>query len=189
MIATHNTLTYLRALCPLFELASPLWRCQDRTLTEQICDGVGMFDLRVVRHLGAWRPAHGLVTLRGDVPAAIRQIGPRPFRIILERGTVDDEFAFRCLVRELVDEGRAVAAAYIKRGWRTVHYNAALNPEARDASYVPFHSNHFSWAELWAFLRRPCRPRRWARKHNGQVGREEREAKDRVVYMDYYELG
>lgn len=187
MIATHDSFTYLPPVNPLWRLVSFAWRTQGRTIAEQRGDGVGYFDLRVVREKGQWRPAHGLVTLRGRFDALLEETGGRPFRLILERGDKEAEDAFRRLAYGLAATNRPLHTAVIKNGWRTVHHDEALDLPARDMSFVPFHSDRFRWSELWAFLKHPSWPRRWARQHNGEVSAEERADAGCRVYMDYYE--
>lgn len=187
MIATHDSFSYLPPVNPLWRPLSFAWRTQNRTITEQREDGVGYFDLRVVRtERGEWRPAHGLVTLKGRFDALLEETGGRPFRLILERGDEETEDAFRRLAYGLAATNRPLHTAVIKNGWRTVHHNAELDAPTVDASYVPFHSDRFRWSELWAFLKSPSWPKRWAKKHNREITPEVRDLNR--VFMDYYNL-
>lgn len=187
MIATHDSFTYLQPVNPLWRLVSFFWRTQSRTIKEQRADGVGYFDLRVVREGGTWRPAHGLVTLQGRFDALLEDTGGRPFRLILERGDRETEDAFRRLAYGLAATGRPLHLAIIKNGWRTVHHDEALDLAAADKSYVPFHSDRFRWSELWAFLKHPSWPKRWAKRHNGDVSAEAKESPEVRIFMDYYQ--
>lgn len=188
MIATHDSFTYLPPMNPLWRLLAFAWRTQSRTIKEQRADSVGYFDLRVVRRGGQWRPAHGLVTLRGRLDALLEDTGGRPFRLILERGDKETEDAFRRLAYGLAATNRPLHVAVIKNGWRTVRHNEALDLPTHDASYVPFHSDRFRWSEVWAFLKHPSCPKLWAKRHNKDVSAEAKASAGERVYMDFYNL-
>lgn len=188
MIATHDSFTYLKPACPLWGLVGFAWRTQSRTIEEQVADGVGYFDLRVVRHGGTWYPAHGAVRLKGRLDALLEATKGRPFRLLLERGDAADVEAFEKLVYGLVATGRPLHEAVVKQGWKVVYRNSELNMASRDASYVPFHSDGLHWKELWAFLKHPSWPKRYAAEHNEEVGVAERNSPALRVYMDFYEL-
>ena len=62
-LGTHNSATggklvwWLRPFAWLFNITS---RCQDRTIEQQLKDGVRLFNLQVCRYRGEWRISHGL---------------------------------------------------------------------------------------------------------------------------------
>lgn len=189
MIVSHDSCTSLRACNPLWEMVSFAWRCQSRTIEEQVADGVGYFDLRVASDgAGGWNMAHGLVALRADLFEVLTAIGDSPFRLLLERGGENDEYRFRTLVTYLRVRYK-LHEAVIKRGWRTVYHDSSLDMATTDESYVPFHSSRFSGKELWQFLKHPCWPKRWAKKHNKSVSEARRKSAEERVYMDFYEIG
>ena len=63
ILGTHNSATsgklvwWQRPFALLLHLTS---RCQDRTIAEQLADGVRLFNLQVCWHKGEWRISHGL---------------------------------------------------------------------------------------------------------------------------------
>ena len=63
ILGTHNSATsgrlvwWLRPMAWLLHLTS---RCQNRTIEEQLQDGVRLFNLQVCRYKGEWRISHGL---------------------------------------------------------------------------------------------------------------------------------
>ncbi len=63
ILGTHNSATscklvwWLRSFAWLLHLTS---RCQDRTIKQQLEDGVRLFNLQVCWYKGAWRISHGL---------------------------------------------------------------------------------------------------------------------------------
>lgn len=63
MLGSHNSFTYQGAVCKPLNLFAFLWRCQGKTVREQMEEGVGYFDVRVRYDLKnkCWRTCHGMV--------------------------------------------------------------------------------------------------------------------------------
>lgn len=171
MIGSHNSMTYLPPVHRFWRLFTPFWRCQNKTIDDQINAGVEFFDLRVVwdKKLGCWYFAHGLVTLKGGnrVYGIMRKLEKRGlrYRIVLERGDGRAEYLFRRTF-ENVHPGSGCIAAIIKRGWRNAGYNAECygSMQLADHSFVPFRSDRPWWRQLsWRMF---CTPRLWAKRHN-----------------------
>ena len=69
-LGTHNSATggkLLWWLKPLAWLINPTSKCQDRTIQEQLMDGVKVFNLQVAYVGGKWRFSHGLAIYKEDV--------------------------------------------------------------------------------------------------------------------------
>lgn len=67
---THNSATggkLLWGLKPLAWVINPTSKCQDKSITEQLEDGVKLFNLQVAYVNGKWRFAHGLALYKEDV--------------------------------------------------------------------------------------------------------------------------
>lgn len=67
---THNSATggqLLWWLRPLAWVINPTSKCQDRTIQEQLIDGVKVFNLQVAYVNGKWRFTHGLAIYKEDV--------------------------------------------------------------------------------------------------------------------------
>ena len=63
ILGTHNSATggqLLWWLRPLAWVINPTSKCQDRTIQEQLIDGVKVFNLQVAYVGGKWRFTHGL---------------------------------------------------------------------------------------------------------------------------------
>lgn len=202
MIGSHNSMSYLPPKRWFWRLFTPLWRCQDKTIEEQIKAGVRFFDIRVVwdRKLDCWQFAHGLVRFgwkKGDplsvglelVLTLLEAYGCL-YRIVLERGTEFDEARFRNWFGS--SNGAAIwwgshphcISAIIKRGWKCVRLNAYYYDRLHlaDRSFVPFHSDKPWWRQLsWRML---CTPRLWAKTHN-TVQDGWKEDNDTVYYYDF----
>ena len=74
---THNSATggeLLWWLKPLAWIINPTSKCQDKTIQEQLKDGVKLFNLQVAYIGGKWRFSHGLALYKEDVMLTIRQL-------------------------------------------------------------------------------------------------------------------
>ena len=204
MIGSHNSMSYLPPQRWLWRLFAPFWRCQDKTIEEQIKAGVRYFDIRVVwdRKLYSWQFAHGLVrfgwTRRDNLAVGLTPILTLLeahgclYRIVLERGTEYDEARFRNIIG--YSNGAETwwgshpncIAAIIKRGWKSVRdrrfEDAYRHIQLDDRSFVPFHSDKPWWQQLsWRML---CTPRLWAKRHNA-VQDGWKEDNDTVHFYDF----
>ena len=120
-IGTHNSATGGRLLWwlrPLAWVINPTSKCQDRTIAQQLVDGVKVFNLQVAYVGGKWRFSHGLALYKEDVMLTIRQLRawatkeePIYFQLYLDKcfWCKQDEIAFIKLVSiiraELLEDG------------------------------------------------------------------------------------
>ena len=77
ILGTHNSATggkLLWWLKPLAWLINPTSKCQDRTIADQLSDGVKVFNLQVAYIGGKWRFSHGLALYKEDVLETIAMI-------------------------------------------------------------------------------------------------------------------
>lgn len=77
IFGTHNSPTggkLLWWLRPLAWVINPTSKCQDKTIQEQLIDGVKVFNLQVAYINGKWRFSHGLALYKEDVLLTIRQM-------------------------------------------------------------------------------------------------------------------
>lgn len=179
MIATHNTMTYLPAHNALVELFSRFWRCQGRTLQEQIQQGVRVFDIRVAysRKHGLCF-AHGLATLqdRGEFLASVIDRLERNncwYRIVLERGNTNRLQCYRKMPH--------CFAIIVKKNWRVLWQRNGFTLQVVDNSFVPFVSDKPWYKQLsWKMF---STPKRWARKHQPKA--EEWADSGTIYYYDW----
>jgi hypothetical protein len=169
MIGTHNTMTYLKAKNPLYEAISCWWRCQNKTLDDQIAAGVRWFDIRVVfnpRPGGPlWTFAHGAVDLKyktdEDIPQhnilglvleKIEACGGYA-RIMLERGNDEAEELFaEYFAKELASKRwPCIIGAVVKKNWRVL-WNTKPDLAICDLSYVPYKRDTKWWKQLKGIL-------------------------------------
>lgn len=69
-LGTHNSATGGKLvwwLKPLAWLINPTSKCQDRTIVEQLADGVKVFNLQIAKVGGRWCFTHGLAVYKEDV--------------------------------------------------------------------------------------------------------------------------
>ena len=120
-ISTHNSATggqLLWWLRPLAWVINPTSKCQDKTIQEQLQDGVKVFNLQVAYVNGKWRFSHGMALYKEDVMLTIRQLRawatrhePIYFQLYLDKSwwCKQDEIAFIELVStiraELLEDG------------------------------------------------------------------------------------
>ena len=70
IVGTHNSATggqLLWWLRPLAWVINPTSKCQDRTIADQLADGVKVFNLQVAYINGKWGFSHGLALYKEDV--------------------------------------------------------------------------------------------------------------------------
>lgn len=110
---THNSATggkLLWWLRPLAWVINPTSKCQDKTIDEQLNDGVKLFNLQVAYDGKRWRFSHGLALYEEDVIETIAKMRacasakePIYFQIYLDKSFwyAQDECAFARLVADI----------------------------------------------------------------------------------------
>ena len=132
MIGTHNSATggsLLWWLKPLAWVINPTSKCQDRTIQEQLQDGVKVFNLQVAYINGKWRFSHGLAIYKEDVMLTIRQLRawatkhePIYIQLYLDKcfwckqDIEEFEFLVEQLKREYCDESFVMLYAWVEGG-------------------------------------------------------------------------
>ena len=153
MLGSHNTMTYLPPRFLIFKPFSFLWKCQDKSLFEQIEKGVKYLDIRVRydRKNKVYRFAHGIVDLKHSGFNSIRSLcnyltaDNVNYRIILERGNEKDKQRFISEIKLISCSKTYDNFVYggIKTPWMTVFKNIKFNHSLKDYSYVPFYTDKF----------------------------------------------
>ena len=194
MIAAHNTMTYLKAKSFLWEKLSCWWRCQDKTIDEQIASGVRFFDLRVVYDAAArdsfWSFAHGYVTLKPtislrEVLLKIQECNGK-CRVTLEKGGEDDEELFADYFNPVSETGKwpCIVQVIIKKGWRVL-WNKIPEVGMTECFYAPYHRAEPIKKQLKAIIGFPWkslkkRAEKWAKPNRVQIG-----APNRIWWYDF----
>lgn len=113
---THNSATggkLLWWLRPLAWVINPTSKCQDKTIDEQLQDGVKLFNLQVAYNGERWYFSHGLALYEEDVIETIAKMKacatakePIYFQLYLDKSfwLAQDELAFAKLVADIKRE-------------------------------------------------------------------------------------
>lgn len=127
IIGAHNCLTAYRPTKWWMRLASPVWRCQSRKLDVLVAKGVKLFDIRVVRHGGLWKAAHGLAVVGIEVYPVLFYISDNVpgavVRLIMERGSEYEQkmFARFCSQAEAMFPDVKFIGGNYKPTWEKLH--------------------------------------------------------------------
>ena len=158
MIGSHDSFTYLEAKYSIFNLFSFLWRTQSLTIGEQIVKGVFYFDIRVRKvskkdsNKYCWRVCHGLVDFDVEfnrIEDILKTFKPYKVRIILERGSNEDEELFINEVKEVSKNYENLWFSCIKKNLIVI---VDLDPYIIDYSYTPFLSSNSLWSNTKRFF-------------------------------------
>lgn len=199
IFGTHNSATggqLLWWLRPLAWVINPTSKCQDRTIADQLADGVKLFNLQVAYVGGKWRFTHGLAVYKEDVIEALAMMKacasakePIYFQLYLDKcfWCKQDEIKFIELVSiiraELLEDGIFMmfdpwiegANEYLKMG-------NVLNKVSLEERYWTL-----EWGKMYdkTWLDKIPLPRRHARLHNAEY---KKNCKTEYLMLDFYEL-
>ena len=199
---THNSGTggkLLWWLKPLAWLINPTSKCQDKTIKEQLEDGVRFFNLQVARHNGRWRFSHGMALYKEDVFEAIALMKsfaterkPIYFQLYLDKSwwCKQDVEEFEWLIELLKNE-------YCSEQF------VMLDTWVEGTNYHPYHSGkrlngseHYwtlSWSRCAAknWLDKLPLPKYHAKKYNKdyKANCQEDWHRNAFLMLDFYELG
>lgn len=195
---THNSATggrLIKWLRPLAWLINPTSKCQDRTIQEQLIDGVKVFNLQVAYVGGKWRFSHGLALYKEDVMLTIRQLRawatkhePIYFQLYLDKcfWCEQDEIAFIELVSiiraELLEDGIFMMFDPWIEGTR----ECLKMGNVLDKISLEEHYWTRSWGKDKSCVDKLPLPRRHAKMFNAKY---KKECKKEYLMLDYYELG
>ena len=198
ILGTHNSATggqLLWWLRPLAWIINPTSKCQDRTIAEQLSDGVKVFNLQVAYVNGKWRFTHGLAIYKEDVMLTIRQLRawatrhkPIYFQLYLDKcfWCKQDEIAFIELVStiraELLEDGIFMmfnpwiegTNEHFKMG--NVFEKISLEEHYWTMGWAKTTKKWYNYIPL---------PKRYAKKYNSKY---KSECKKKYLMLDFYEL-
>ena len=194
IIGTHNSGTggqLLWWLRPLAWVINPTSKCQDRTISEQLEDGVRLFNLQVTKYKGEWVFSHGLAIYEEELIPTLSLMSayatrekPIYFNLYLDDnlllGQPAREFAelVELLINELDKSNVKMQYAWIE-GENKVLYSSVLKLSCEE------HYWSLGWAEQNAksWLDWVPLPRRHARKYNAKY---KSECKQEFLMLDFY---
>ena len=197
ILGTHNSATggqLLWWLRPLAWVINPTSKCQDRTIQEQLQDGVKVFNLQVAYINGKWRFSHGLALYKEDVILTIRQLRawatkhePIYIQLYLDKSwwCKQNVEEFEKLI-EVIKCEYCSDCFFILSSWveGTKYYPCSCGKKIS----LEEHYWTTSWAKKNAedWLDYLPLPKRHAKKFNAQY---KSECKNEYLMLDYYELG
>ena len=193
---THNSATggqLLWWLRPLAWIINPTSKCQDKTIQEQLEDGVKVFNLQVAYVNGKWRFTHGLAIYKEDVfetlammKACATKEEPIYFQLYLDKcffvQQEIDEFNFLVeqLKREYCDENFVMLFAWVEGGEDYI--------DGTDCYSYPEWEEHYwtlSWGKMYgkSWVDKLPLPKRHAKKFNAKYRSE---CTKEYLMLDYY---
>ncbi len=198
-LGTHNSATggkLLWWLKPFAWVINPTSKCQDRTIQEQLADGVKVFNLQVAYVNGKWRFSHGLALYKEDVMLTIRQLRawatrhePIYIQLYLDRSfwCKQNEIAFIELVAKIIAE-------YLKDGvfmmfdpWIEGSNEYLRFGNVFEKISLEEHYWTLNWGKMYgkSWIDKLPLPRRHAKKFNAKY---KSECKKEYLMLDFYEL-
>lgn len=183
MIATHDSLTYLRPRLAIMSLFTPLWRTQTKEISAQIKAGARYLDIRVRKRGDKWQACHGLVDLKmqfstiAEIAETFKDVN---IRIVLERGDNTDRQEFITRSAYVTTHYPNVRHICIKKPWQTVW--SAGSPNIVDMSYVPWNTGKTFWQNIRDF--RFSTIASWARTHNPLLSEEMKASTLTAYFID-----
>lgn len=199
ILGTHNSATggqLLTWLRPLAWVINPTSKCQDRTIQEQLADGVKVFNLQVAFVNGKWRFTHGLAIYKEDVFEALermwlysRKDEPIYFQLYLDKcfWCKQDEIKFIELIaqirNEFLDDKLMMFDPWIEGTNEHFRMGNVLDKTSLEEHYWTL-----AWGKMYGktWKDKLPLPKRHAKKYNAKY---KKECKKKYLMLDFYELG
>ena len=196
ILGTHNSATggqLLWWLRPLGWVINPTSRCQDRTIQEQLQDGVKVFNLQVAYVGGKWRFSHGLALYREDVMLTIRQLRawatkhePIYFQLYLDKcfwckqDIEEFEYLIEIIKNEYCDVNFVMLFTWVEGGEDYI--------DGTDCYSYPEWEEHYwtlTWGKMYGktWVDKLPLPKRHAKKYNKKY---KSECKKEYLMLDFY---
>jgi hypothetical protein len=195
ILGTHNSATggeLLWWLKPFAWVINPTSKCQDRTIAQQLADGVRLFNLQVAYIGGKWRFSHGLAVYKEDVWEALKLMKlcasvkePIYFQLYLDKcawckqDVEEFEFLVAQIRKEYCNNFFILERTWIEgvEAWKRGN-TLSLEEHYWTLSWAK--ANAKSWIDYLPL------PKRHAKKYNATY---KGECKSKYLMLDYYELG
>ena len=195
ILGTHNSATggnLLWWLKPFAWVINPTSKCQDRSIAQQLEDGVKLFNLQVAYVGGKWRFSHGLALYKEDVYETIALMksfatkeNPVYFNLYLDKcfwckqDIEEFEFLVHCVSQEFCNEKMEMLYAWVE------------GSETNEKKVFPIKWSEKYWTMAWgkmygkSWIDKLPLPKRHARKFNAKY---KSVCKKKYLMLDYYEL-
>lgn len=197
IFGTHNSATggkllwWLRPIGGIINLTS---KCQDKTIINQLKDGVKLFNLQVAYVNGKWRFSHGLAIYKEDVLETLATMGawatkeePIYFQLYLDKcfWYKQDETAFTQLIADIKKQFCCpyfvMLSAWVEGTNRYLH-------KSESKLKCEEHYWTLDWGKMYGktWKDKIPLPKRHAKKYNKEY---KDNCKSKYLMLDYYELG
>lgn len=198
IFGTHNSATggkllwWLRPIGGIINLTS---KCQDKTITDQLADGVKLFNLQVAYVGGKWRFTHGLAVYKEDVIETLAKMKacatakePIYFQLYLDKclWCKQDEIKFIELIaqirNEFLDDKLMMFDPWVEGTNEHLKMGNVFERISLEEHYWTL-----AWGKMYGktWLDKIPLPRRHARKHNAEY---KKNCKTEYLMLDYYGL-
>lgn len=196
ILGTHNSATggqLLWWLKPLAWVINPTSKCQDRTIAEQLSDGVKVFNLQVAYVGGKWRFSHGLAIYKEDVietlammKACATKEEPIYFQLYLDKcfWCKQDEIKFIELIAQIRNEFLNDKLMMFDPWVEGTHEYLKMGNVLEKVS-LEEHYWTTSWSKDKSWIDKIPLPKRHAKKYNSKY---KSECKSEYLMLDFYEL-
>ncbi|MBR2607454.1 MAG: hypothetical protein IKC70_05940 [Bacteroidaceae bacterium] len=192
ILGTHNSATsgklvwWQRPFALLLHLTS---RCQDRTIAEQLADGVRLFNLQVCWYKGEWHISHGLCIYEDKLMDVLDEL--KAYKGIVIQLYLDNNFFVKCSERAFVRLVGDVKKNYcnpnfiMQKAWIE-----GTEKYPHKTEYKLSIEEHY-WSQGWAsafansWLDKLPLPKRHAKKHNTAY---KKACKSDYLMLDFYTM-
>lgn len=193
-LGTHNSATggqLLWWLRPLAWVINPTSKCQDRTIQEQLADGVKVFNLQVAYVNGKWRFSHGLAIYKEDVfetlavmKATATKEEPIYFQLYLDKcvwrkqDIEEFEYLVEIIKNEYCDENFVMLSAWVE-GTKYYPYSSGKKISLEEHYWT------LAWGKMYGktWIDKIPLPKRHAKKFNSKY---KSECQKEYLMLDYY---
>lgn len=194
---THNSATGGRLLWwlkPFAWIINPTSKCQDRTIAQQLADGVKLFNLQVAYVNGKWRFSHGLALYKEDVFETLAMMKacatakePIYFQLYLDKcfWCKQDEIKFIELIaqirNEFLDDKLMMFDPWIEGSNEHFRMGNVLEKISLEEHYWTL-----DWGKMYGktWIDKLPLPKRHAKKYNSKY---KSECKKEYLMVDYYD--
>lgn len=197
-LGTHNSATggqLLWWLRPLAWVINPTSKCQNRTIADQLSDGVKAFNIQVAFVNGKWRFTHGLAIYKEDVfetlammKACATKDKPIYFQLYLDKclWCKQDIEEFFKLVHVIVENYLEDKVFMMFHPWIEGTEDYFMMGNA-DKISLEEHYWTLSWGKMYgkSWIDKLPLPKYHAKKFNAKY---KSECKKEYLMLDYYEL-
>ena len=193
ILGTHNSATggqLLWWLRPLAWVINPTSKCQDKTIQEQLQDGVKVFNLQVAYINGRWRFSHGMALYKEDVMLTIRQLRawatkhePIYIQLYLDkcfwcRQDIEEfEFLVEQIKKEYCSENFVMLDSWVE-GTKYHPYCSGVKISLEEHYWTT------TWAKDKSWIDKLPLPKRHAKKYNAKY---KSECESEYLMLDFYD--